>query len=103
MAISPRFLVDSVTVLLHRHGIAYPAIMNPVFRVRRDANGVLLDFQPAAEATGGDGVDECWILVPVSGAADGPALTEVVGLVPGSDRHTVVLDGGDTVHARLNR
>ncbi|MED5813186.1 NAD-glutamate dehydrogenase [Mycolicibacterium sp. 050232] len=75
-------LVDSVTVLLHRHGIAYPAIMNPVFRVRRDADGVLLDFQPAAEATGVDGVDECWILVPVNGAADGPALTEVVGLVP---------------------
>nr|MDT0524073.1 NAD-glutamate dehydrogenase [Streptomyces sp. DSM 41633] len=76
-------LVDSVTVLLHRHGIAYPAIMNPVLRVRRDAQGVLQDFQPAAEATGVDGVDECWILVPVNGAADGPALTEVVGLVPG--------------------
>ncbi|OFB40954.1 NAD-glutamate dehydrogenase [Mycolicibacterium sp. (ex Dasyatis americana)] len=75
-------LVDSVTVLLHRHGIAYPAIMNPVFRVHRDAEGVLLDFQPAAEATGVDGVDECWILVPVHGAADGPALTDVVGLVP---------------------
>lgn len=76
-------LVDSVTVLLHRHGIAYPAIMNPVFRVRRDADGTLLDFRPAAEATGGDGVDECWILVPVIGAADGSALTEVVRLLPG--------------------
>ncbi|OBI57511.1 NAD-glutamate dehydrogenase [Mycolicibacterium fortuitum] len=76
-------LVDSVTVLLHRHGIAYPAIMNPVFRVRRDADGTLLDFRPAAEATGSDGVDECWILVPVIGAADGSALTEVVRLLPG--------------------
>ncbi|MGV0815150.1 NAD-glutamate dehydrogenase [Mycolicibacterium boenickei] len=100
-------LVDSVTVLLHRHGIAYPAIMNPVFRVRRDANGVLLDFQPAAEATGGDGVDECWILVPVSGAADGPALTEVVGLVPGvlAEARQIGLDSaamGAALHALAN-
>ncbi len=28
-------LMDSVTVLLHRLGVAYKAIMNPVFRVRR--------------------------------------------------------------------
>ncbi len=100
-------LVDSVTVLLHRHGIAYPAIMNPVFRVRRDANGVLLDFQPAAEATGVDGVDECWILVPVNGAADGPALTEVVALVPGvlAEARQIGLDAaamGAALHALAN-
>ncbi|MUL83545.1 NAD-glutamate dehydrogenase [Mycobacterium sp. CBMA247] len=100
-------LVDSVTVLLHRHGIAYPAIMNPVFRVRRDANGELLDFQPAAEATGGDGVDECWILVPVSGAADGPALTEVVRLLPGvlAEARQIGLDSaamGAALHALAN-
>ena len=29
-------LMDSVTVLLHRLGVAYMAIMNPVFRVRRE-------------------------------------------------------------------
>ncbi len=28
-------LLDSVTVLLHRLGVAYVALMNPVFRVRR--------------------------------------------------------------------
>ena len=28
-------LMDSVTVLLHRLGVAYKAIMNPVFRARR--------------------------------------------------------------------
>ncbi|MBX8691546.1 NAD-glutamate dehydrogenase, partial [Mycobacterium sp. 20091114027_K0903767] len=100
-------LVDSVTVLLHRHGIAYPAIMNPVFRVHRDADGVLLDFQPAAEATGVDGVDECWILVPVNGAADGPALTEVVGLVPGvlAEARQIGLDAaamGAALHALAN-
>lgn len=100
-------LVDSVTVLLHRHGIAYPAIMNPVFRVRRDAGGELLDFQPAAEAAGGDGVDECWILVPVSQAADGPALTEVVRLLPGilAEARQIGLDSaamGAALHALAN-
>ncbi|ORV29219.1 NAD-glutamate dehydrogenase [Mycolicibacterium conceptionense] len=100
-------LVDSVTVLLHRHGIAYPAIMNPVFRVHRDADGVLRDFQPAAEATGVDGVDECWILVPVHGAADGPALTEVVGLVPGvlAEARQIGMDSaamGAALHALAN-
>src|SRR5689334_21723984 len=43
-------LVDSVTVLLHRLGIAYTAIMNPVFRVRRDADGQLVDIRPVADA-----------------------------------------------------
>ena len=32
-------LMDSVTVLLHRLGVAYVAIMDPVFRVRRDPTG----------------------------------------------------------------
>ena len=35
-------LMDSVTVLLHRLGVAYKAIMNPVFRARRDPSGELL-------------------------------------------------------------
>ena len=39
-------LMDSVTVLLHRLGVAYVALMNPVLRVRRDADGELLDVQP---------------------------------------------------------
>ncbi|OMC29628.1 NAD-glutamate dehydrogenase [Mycobacterium sp. GA-1841] len=100
-------LVDSVTVLLHRHGVAYPAIMNPVLRVRRGADGELLDFRPAAEATGSDGVEECWILVPVSGAADGPALTEVVRLLPGvlADARQIGLDSaamGAALHGLAN-
>lgn len=89
-------LVDSVTVLLHRLGIAYSAIMNPVFRVRRGADGELIDIRPAAEAAPGDGVDECWILVPVTGAADGAALTEATRLVPGilADARQIGLDTG---------
>jgi glutamate dehydrogenase len=89
-------LVDSVTVLLHRLGIAYSAIMNPVFRVRRDADGQLLDIRPAADAAPGDGVDECWISIPVAGAADGGALTEATRLVPGilADARQIGLDTG---------
>lgn len=89
-------LVDSVTVLLHRHGIAYTAIMNPVFRVRRGPDGELLDLRPAAEGGAADGVDECWILVPITAAADGEALTEATRLVPGvlAEARQIGLDSG---------
>ena len=43
-------LMDSVTVLLHRLGVAYKAIMNPVLRVRRSPTGELLDIRPPSEA-----------------------------------------------------
>ncbi len=43
-------LLDSVTVLLHRLGVAYVAMMNPVFRVRRSQTGELLEVKPAVEA-----------------------------------------------------
>ena len=45
-------LMDSVTVLLHRLGVAYVGIMNPVLRVQRGPAGDLLDIQPAT--SGGD-------------------------------------------------
>ena len=38
--------MDTVTVLLHRLGVAYTAIMNPVFRVRRNPAGELLGRPP---------------------------------------------------------
>ena len=55
-------LMDSVTVLLHRLGVAYTAIMNPVFRARRGPSGELLAIEPASDAPFGDGIDETWIL-----------------------------------------
>ena len=61
-------LMDSVTVLLHRLGVAYLAIMNPVFHVRRDGAGDLLAVGP--KDSGDDGIDETWIhvqLVAVGG------------------------------------
>ena len=94
--------VDSVTVLLHRRGIAYTAMMNPVFRVRRGADGELLEIWPAAEAPAGEGADECWILVPITGAAvDGGALTEVTRRVPGilAEARQIGLDTGAMVAA----
>jgi glutamate dehydrogenase len=63
-------LMDSVTVLLHRLGVAYTAIMNPVFRVRRGAEGELLDIVPSAEATFSGGVDETWVHVQLAGSVD---------------------------------
>ena len=39
-------LMDSVTVLLHRLGVAYVSIMNPRFTVRRGPAGELLGHRP---------------------------------------------------------
>ena len=53
-------LMDSVTVLLHRLGVAYAAIMTPVFEVRRNPTGELLSVEPKPPgrvAVRGRGVD----------------------------------------------
>ena len=64
-------LMDSVTVLLHRLGVAYKAIMNPILRVRRGPTGELLDIQPSAEADNSrQAVDEAWIHVQLSSSVD---------------------------------
>ena len=65
-------LMDSVTVLLHRLGVAYLAIMNPVFHVRRDGAGDLLAVGP--KDSGGDGIDETWIHVQLVPSVDRNAL-----------------------------
>ncbi|MDT5152324.1 MAG: glutamate dehydrogenase [Mycobacterium sp.] len=88
-------LMDTVTVLLHRLGVAYSAIMNPVFRVRRNPAGELLDVYPAADpGAPTDGVDETWIHVQLSPAADAKAVAEAVALLPNvlGDARQVALD-----------
>jgi len=87
-------LMDSVTVLLHRIGVAYKAIMNPVFRVRRGASGELLEIVPAQQATFGDGIDETWVHVQLSGSVDKRALAEAEKLLPRvlADARQVALD-----------
>ena len=61
-------LMDSVTVLLHRLGVAYKAIMNPVFRVRRgpERRAAGRSSRRADAPTFGDGIDETWIHVQLS-------------------------------------
>ncbi|WP_396836252.1 NAD-glutamate dehydrogenase [Mycobacterium sp. ITM-2016-00318] len=88
-------LMDSVTVLLHRVGVAYKAIMNPVLRVRRDPSGELRDIQPAAEADNRhEAVDEAWIHVQLSSSVDLKAVDEARRLLPRvlADARQVALD-----------
>jgi glutamate dehydrogenase len=87
-------LMDSVTVLLHRLGVAYKAIMNPVFRVRRGQSGELVEIEPSSDAAYRDGLDETWIHVALSGSATDKALAEMQRLLPGvlADARQVALD-----------
>ncbi len=89
-------LMDSVTVLLHRLGVAYTAIMNPVFRVRRGPTGELLEIQPASDAGFEDGIDESWIHVELAGSVDRKSLAEAEHLLPNvlADARQVALDSG---------
>src|SRR5258708_26825681 len=75
-------LMDSVTVLLHRLGVPYKAIMNPVFRVRRGPSGELLEIEPASDAPFGDGIDETWIHVQLAESVDANSGQEVKRLLP---------------------
>jgi glutamate dehydrogenase len=74
-------LMDSITVLLHRLGVEYTAIMNPVFHVRRDGDGDLISVDPHTSAH--DGIDETWIHVQLSPSMNGNALHEAERLLPG--------------------
>lgn len=89
-------LLDSVTVLLHRLGVAYVALMNPVFRVRRSASGELLDVRPPSDDTesGADGFEESWIHVQLSPSVNRKALAEAQRLLPMvvADARQVALD-----------
>ena len=88
-------LMDSVTVLLHRLGVAYVAIMNPVFRVRRDPSGELRDLAPAADpAAPRDAIEESWIHVALAPSVDTGAVTEAAALLPNvlADARQVAVD-----------
>ena len=88
-------LMDSVTVLLHRLGVAYAAIMNPVFQVRRNTDGDLLSVEPkTAEGSAGGGVEETWVHVQLSPSVEREALHEAERLLPGvlADVRRVVAD-----------
>ncbi|MFY9917583.1 MAG: NAD-glutamate dehydrogenase, partial [Mycobacterium sp.] len=88
-------LMDSVTVLLHRLGVAYKAIMNPILRVRRGPAGELLDIRPSSEADNSrEAIDEAWIHVQLSSSVDPRVVAEAKRLLPGvlADARQVALD-----------
>jgi glutamate dehydrogenase len=88
-------LMDSVTVLLHRLGVAYVAIMNPTFRVRRDPSGEVVEMRPVADPQAPrDGIDETWIHVALSSSVDAKALADAAALLPNvlADARQVALD-----------
>ncbi len=76
-------LMDSVAVLLNRLGVAYLAIMSPVFRTLRSTTGELADIRPVADAGAMDGVDEEWIHIQLARSADTKAVAEAAQLLPG--------------------
>ena len=74
-------LMDSVTVLLHRLGVGYTAIMAPVFEIHRSPAGDLLSVGPKAPgASAYEG--ESWIYVQLVPSVDGKAIAEVERLLP---------------------
>ena len=91
-------LMDSLTVLLHRLGVAYVAIMNPVFRVHRGPDGTLLDIPPVTDGADledrADGNVETWIHVQLSPSVDRKALAEAERQLPKvlADARQVALD-----------
>ncbi|STZ61328.1 NAD-glutamate dehydrogenase [Mycolicibacterium tokaiense] len=82
--------MDSVTLLLHRLGVAYTAIMNPVFGVRRDATGELEDVVPGT----GDAPAETWIHIQLAESVNRAALDQAVEALPRvlTDARQVSLD-----------
>jgi glutamate dehydrogenase len=92
-------LLDSVTVLLHRLGVAYVALMNPVFRVRRSPTGELLEVRPLADdadRSDSQGIEESWIHVQLSPSVNRKALAEAERMLPMvvADARQIALDSG---------
>ncbi|MCV7029795.1 NAD-glutamate dehydrogenase [Mycobacterium sherrisii] len=74
-------LMDSITVLLHRLGVPYAALMTPVFDVQRDPAGELISIEPKAPGTP-QYVGEAWIHIHFVPSVDTKALAEVERVLP---------------------
>lgn len=75
-------LMDSVAVLLHRLGVAYVGIMNPIFVAHRSPDGDLASIGSIDVETPPDGVEEMWIHVQLSPSVNRKALAEAERLLP---------------------
>jgi glutamate dehydrogenase len=69
------FLVDSLSMELTREGIGLHLSIHPVIRVRRDANGELLEIYP--EVAGEEGAPESFIRFEVDRQTSDAALEEI--------------------------
>jgi glutamate dehydrogenase len=88
-------LMDSVTVLLHRLGVGYDAVMTPVFEVHRSPTGELVSVEPKADDAS-PYVGEAWIYVHLLPFVDRTDLDEVERLLPKvlADVQRVATDAG---------
>lgn len=93
-------LMDSVTVLLHRLGVPYTAIMTPVFDVHRSPEGDLLRVEAKTEGAS-QYTGEAWIHVQLLPSVDSKGLTEVERLLPKvlADVQQVASDASDLIAA----
>jgi len=95
--------MDSVTVLLHRLGVAYVALMHPTVRVRRDADDTLAAVVHDTADDGDGGIDESWIHIQLSPTVNQRALAEAVRLLPMvvADARQVAQDSAALSHTLL--
>jgi glutamate dehydrogenase len=93
-------LMDSVTVLLHRLGVSYTALMTPVFEVHRSSTGELLSIDPKAPGAS-NYVGEAWIHIQLLPSVDRKALAEVERVLPKvlSDVQQVAADAAAIIAA----
>jgi glutamate dehydrogenase len=98
-------LMDSVTVLLHRLGVAYVAIMNPMFAVTRGTAGELIGIESAnGPATDMSADRETWINMQLAPSADRRPLAAAQERLPEvlADTRQVALDDA-AMAAQLTR
>jgi glutamate dehydrogenase len=75
-------ILDSITVLLHRLGVAYVSLMHPTLQVRRDADGTLLEVSTGTGDAEAEAVQESWVHIQLSRSVNRRALKEAVELLP---------------------
>ncbi|MGK2882274.1 MAG: NAD-glutamate dehydrogenase [Mycobacterium sp.] len=78
-------LMESVTVLLHRLGVAYLTVMNPVFAVHRGDSGELIDVQPAEDVTDrtrAENTQESWVHIQLASSVDPAAVERAQAMIP---------------------
>ena len=92
--------MDSVTVLLHRRGVAYLSIMNPRFTVRRGPAGELLDITPVTDDGAAPRRHRDMDPRQLSPSVDRHALAEAERLLPDvlADNRQVALDSARDEH-----